>query len=161
LDNTVLSNFSLVRRSDLIGLIWGDAVGTTAAVRIEHEAGVAAGRLPAGDWQDLPTFGMTADELAIANALPGRLGAGERTCLAVALYRGGLLVTDDRDARTLAERKGLAVSGTLGVLLRAVRRGYLAHETANVLLEEMVAGGYRSPVASLDELLGGSEADGG
>jgi len=81
------------------------------------------------------------------------LGAGERSCLAVALHRQGLLVSDDLDARRAAREHGIPKTGTVGILVLYVRRGYLSREEANALLTEMIALGYRSPVASLDSLL--------
>jgi predicted nucleic acid-binding protein len=40
-------------------------------------------------------------------------------------------LTDDKDARKLAQRRGVPVSGTIGVLIEAVREGLLSPEEAN------------------------------
>jgi predicted nucleic acid-binding protein len=81
------------------------------------------------------------------------LGAGERSCLAVAISRSGALASDDLLARRWARQHGVEVTGTVGILLACARRGYLAPEQANTLLAAMIAAGYRSPVESLDALL--------
>lgn len=69
------------------------------------------------------------------------LGPGERSVLAWALTAGpeALCVLDDAAARTEARRLGLAVTGTLGLVLRAKVDGRLA--AAAPLLEAAVAAG--------------------
>jgi predicted nucleic acid-binding protein len=70
----------------------------------------------------------------------------------VAAARGIVVLTDDRDARTVAGSLGVQVSGTLGVLSHLVEMGALAVNEADGLLTEMIRAGYRSPVASLTEI---------
>lgn len=53
----------------------------------------------------------------------------------------------------MAARWRIPVSGTLGLLMRLVDLKNLALSEANDLLAKMIAAGYRSPVASLQELL--------
>ena len=62
-------------------------------------------------------------------------------------------MTDDRDARRLAQRRGVPVSGTIGVLVEAVREGLLSIEEANTMLSDMIEKGYFSPFETLDELI--------
>ena len=81
-------------------------------------------------------------------------GDGEASCIAVVLERGGVLFTDDLDARRYAIRCGLSVSGTLGVLALLVRDGHLSVQEADLYLERMRAAGYRSPVKSIAEIPG-------
>ena len=54
-----------------------------------------------------------------------------------------------------AGRRDLRIvgSGTLGVLVRAVKRGILSAEEGNQLLGEMIGRGYRSPYSRLESLL--------
>jgi predicted nucleic acid-binding protein len=153
LDNTVLTNLALVGRSDLASRLWPTNAYTTPSVRKEHEAGAESGLLAPETWAELPAVTLTPDEVAFANGLPPRLGAGERTCLAVAIHRQGLLVSDDLDARRAAREHNVPTAGTLGILIRCVQLGYLEPDQADGLLAEMIALGYRSPVDSLMQLL--------
>ena len=154
LDNTVLTNFAVVKRSEVVLQLWPTAC-TTAATLAEYQAGAAryAERLPLSAWSALPIIALTAEEAAFEASLPRRLGAGERSGLALAHARAGVFVSDDGEARNVAQRLGVATTGTLGILLAGVRRNILSRQTANELLEQMIALGYRSPVERLDSLL--------
>ena len=153
LDNTVLTNFALVGRQDLVMRLWPRAACTTPSALDEYAAGAASGLLPADAWVGLPLVTLTESEATFAASLSPRLGAGERTCLSVAFHRRGLLASDDWDARRAARQHGVPQTGTVGILVLCVQRGYLSRDQANALLAEMIALGYRSPVASLDPLL--------
>jgi predicted nucleic acid-binding protein len=153
LDNTVLVNFALVGRADLVTRLWPTAACTTAAVVAEYAAGAAKGLLPAGTLTDLPVVELTEEEAASASRLSSRLGAGERTCLAVALHRRGRLASDDLDARRAADQYRVPRTGSIGILVSCVRHGLLSREDAESLLGEMIALGYRSPVNRLGSLI--------
>jgi predicted nucleic acid-binding protein len=118
-----------------------------------HEAGAAGGLLPTDAWAGLHVVTLTPDETALAADLSPRLGAGERTCLAVAVHRQGLFASDGLDARRAARSHDVPRTGTIGILVLGVRRGDLARDRANVLLSDMIAHGYRSPVDRIDDLL--------
>jgi predicted nucleic acid-binding protein len=153
LDNTVLTNLALVNRAELVTSLWATSACTTPAVLAEYQAGVSSGLLPPNAWANLPIVTLNEEEVAFAVALPPRLGAGERTCLAVAVHRQGLLASDDLDARHIARRHGVSTTGTVGILVLCVRRGHLSRDQAEALLAEMRALGYRSSVTSLAPLL--------
>jgi predicted nucleic acid-binding protein len=85
--------------------------------------------------------------------LSSSLGLGEASCLSVAISRGFVLATDDLAARREAAKRGVRLTGTLGVLIRLVREGHLSLTAANDILRQMIAWRYRSPVTSLDDLL--------
>ena len=99
LDNTVLSNLALAGRDDLPFRVWGEAAATTAAGRAEYQAGVEAGLIPGNCWGRLPVIELAAEEDALALSFSTALGPGERTCLAVATQREGMLASDDLHAR--------------------------------------------------------------
>jgi hypothetical protein len=80
------------------------------------------------------------------------LGDGEASCIAVALERKAGLFSDDLDARRYARRRGVPVSGTLGVFSLLVSREHLSVEEADECLQDMIAHGYRSPIGSVAEL---------
>jgi predicted nucleic acid-binding protein len=73
------------------------------------------------------------------------LGAGESAVLAWASsHPGCTAILDDGKGRKLAQELGLPLIGTLGVVLRAKRRGLIPH--ARPVVERMIANGmYLSP----------------
>ena len=153
LDNTVLSNFALVSRPDLIIDLWGSSSATTPEVMREYEAGIAGRGLRSGIWDTLTLLALGPVERDFAGRLPSKLGSGERSCLAVAVHRNYLFACDDAEARREAQRLGLAVTGSIGILVLSVRQARLGLADANSLLEEMIVHGYRSPVATLVDLV--------
>lgn len=70
-----------------------------------------------------------------------RLGPGEREAVALAMeLRADELVLDDLPARRLAISLGIPVIGTLGLLLRAKKRGLI--QEVGLLLEALQAQGF-------------------
>lgn len=153
LDNTVLSNFSIVERADLVCLALGDEAATTQTVWDELHSGVRIGRLPAQDWSWLQVLSLAEDEREFYQLLTRRLNAGEASCLAIASRRGCRVLTDDRDARELAAAWQIPISGTLGLLLRLADLEVISLAEGDDLLARMTAAGYHSPIDSLQELL--------
>lgn len=153
LDNTVLTNFAMVNRPDLVLDLWGTDSATTPAVMAEYQAGVISRGLPADIWDSLLQLTPDSVEKDFAERLSPKLGSGERSCLAIAVYRKGMLACDDAEARREAQRLDLPITGSIGILVLNVCQEKLARAEANALLEEMIALGYRSPVPTLDDLL--------
>jgi len=152
LDNTVLSNFTLIKRADLVQLALGKNAAITQTVWDEFQAGIDLGKLPAQDWSWLPILTITEVEQPLYQLLTRRLNAGEASCLAIAASRGYRVFTDDQDARELAARRHIPVSGTLGLLILLVDQQNISQTTGDNLLTRMISSGYHSPVTSLQEL---------
>lgn len=152
LDNTVLSNFAVVRRPDLIFSIWGELACTTSAVFTEYAAANASRALAPELWQALPLVTLTPTETLFATQLASTLGAGERTCLAAARERNGWVATDDFAARQIARQYHIPITGTLGALHVALSNDIISLADANHLLKQMIAAGYRSPITDLSQL---------
>lgn len=152
LDNTILSNFSTVRRPELVCQAFFEEVMTTRHVFEEMEVGVAIGRIPACDWQWLKNVALTPAELIHFRRLTARLGEGEASCLAVATERGYRLATDDKDARQWCRKLSVSHTGTIGILGVLAKTGHITMAEGNRLLRTLLAAGYRSPIARLDEL---------
>ncbi len=72
----------------------------------------------------------------------------------MALFRQELFVSDDYDARAAANQNGIALTGTLGVLLLCIRRQHLTLAEGTASLRKPLDTGFHSPVESLDSLLG-------
>jgi len=152
LDNTVLTNFALIGQPQLVLDLWPDAC-TTPAVQAEYQVGVTARQLPVDTWQSLATVTLTPTETAFANRLNQRLGAGERSCIAVAHHQKGLFVSDDLDARRQAQAYGIPTTGTIGIFLLNIQHKQITLAKGNELLTQLIKLGYRSPVTKLDDFI--------
>ncbi len=67
-------------------------------------------------------LGTTSGRADSCQELSRQVDAGEAECLAVAVTRGYTFLSDDFAARRVAKTRGVAISGTLGVLLLLVDR---------------------------------------
>lgn len=148
----VMSNFAAIERPDLLRTAFGSRLATSQLAFDELLAGVRLGKLPSLDWPWLPVWTLEEEEVPYYHRLVSRLNAGEAACLAMALIRNCRILTDDRDGREFARHLKIPLSGTLGVLVRLIDLGVLNLDDADALLSQMTTVGYRSPVASLQEL---------
>ena len=73
LENTVLTNFALVKQIALVLHLWPTAC-TTAEVMAEYQNGASLSRVPAQAWSKLPIVSLSETELSLADSLSPRLG---------------------------------------------------------------------------------------
>jgi len=118
----------------------------------EYAAGVVAAGLPKSVWKDLKIIEQTEEEKAFGSSLSARLGAGERSCMAIAHARGAIFATDDLFARETARRYNISVIGTLGILAQCVTKKVLTRPQAQNALDLMIASGYHSPIEDIMDL---------
>lgn len=84
-------------------------------------------------------------ESALYRSLGGELGSGEAAALALSVSLGAdLLVIDERQGRLAAQRLGMSVKDTVGVLVAAKREG-LIPELRPVLDDLIRQGAWLSP----------------
>jgi predicted nucleic acid-binding protein len=103
-----------VNRLALLRLLFRDVVVPLAVAR---EVSPSVERLPA--W-------LRVEQPPEVLRFSGPLGPGEREAISLALHLDAdFLVIDDRPGRHAATRRGLAVTGTLGLLVRARQRGLI------------------------------------
>lgn len=152
IDNTVLSNYMRIGRPELLERAVVPNGVITPAVKEEMELGETLGILPPLNWQWLPVTTLDAVEEGLANEFRRRLDPGEAECLAVAVNRNGIIVTDDRGARQQAIARGVKTSGTIGILRMLVDVGHISLPKADEHLKAMIGEGYHSPVRSLKHL---------
>lgn len=153
-DTTILSNFVLIGREDILNKVFRNNFFTTEEVLKELKRGEDRGVIPKGDWGWIKIVKIESPhENYLFQLFTGFLGKGESSCLSVAISQNFKVLTDDLDARRLSQRRGVPVSGTIGVLVEAVRRGLLSSDEGNAVLSKMIAKGYFSPFERLDELL--------
>ena len=79
------------------------------------------------NWMASPPGWVEVRETTVGSADDnGELGAGESAAIALAAeLHADLLLMDDRRGVAVALRKGLLVTGTMGLLTRAAKRGML------------------------------------
>ena len=153
-DNTVLSNFALIGREDILAKLFKDTLFTTEEVFKELKRGEQRNVLPKRDWQWIGILKIeSSQEEFLFRLFAESLGKGESSCLSITISRELKVLTDDMDARKLAQRRGVPVSGTIGVLVEVVREGLSSIEEGNTMLSDMIERGYFSPVEALDELI--------
>lgn len=162
-NTTLVSNFAAVGRLELLRLRWdslfipeqvfaeiqeGRLQGYTFYDNIEQEIAP----LSPGGWLQLTSL-QTQEEFRLFGELLGELHHGEAACLAIAVQRKRIFLSDDRAARQAAMKLDVPFSGTLGVLLSLVRGKLLQREDGDLVLQAMQLKGYYSPIRSLTELL--------
>jgi predicted nucleic acid-binding protein len=163
-DASVLSNLAAVNHFGLLEGRYHGSAFTTVEVGDELRRGVQAGYgyleavlqqiegiSPAGWLRILVPSSVAEHRLRAEFDLV--LDQGEASCLALAVSRGLVLVTDDLAARRLAKERGVALTGTLGILVGLVREHTISLAEANALLADMIRHRYRSPVDRLDDIV--------
>lgn len=156
---TVLSNLARVDRISILQELFGQII-VPMQVYEEILRGIEAGY----------TFLKIADEIAeeenwisleqleskkerrLFKELLERVGYGEAAGIAMAKERDLIFSSDDKVARRVATENSVEISGTLGILQIAIEEGKLLVEEADEVLQEMIKGGYRSPIHSMKEL---------
>ena len=158
-DTVTLSNFALSNSLDLLVRRYEQRLLVTTEILSEVAAGVTAGhaalraiaecvrarrfRQTSLDWQERVVFGE----------LLGHLGAGEASCIAVACYRHGVVVTDDRAARACCVDRKIRFTGTVGILKASCLDGQITADEADEMLSAMVEHGFSAPVSKIRDIL--------
>jgi len=156
LNTTALSNFAQVNRAELLlelpRLVTVDAVqeeleaGAETHLYIEHALAIL------GD--QIPVITPSASAEKVEKQLLESLDPGEAQALAVAEVADGMVVTDDGDARTTAKKRGVDLTGSIGLLVRFVEDGHILPETADGYLKCWIdEAGFRSPARDFDMFL--------
>lgn len=151
IDNTVLSNFAHIQQPKLLQQAFEQPVSVQSVID-ELKVGVQLGRIPVVDWSWLPIIDLTTVERGVSERFEQTLGRGEATCIALALSRQWIVLTDDRDARRVAREAGVTASGTVGALMNLVSQQALSTSEADAILDTMKQRGYRCSINSLSEL---------
>ncbi len=157
-DTNVLSNFSRAGQLGLMRKIYPDSACCSGFVVSEILRGLRQGHhdlepLAAGivtGWPRQEEMATTAERQLYA-AISISLGDGESSCLALAAHRGYVFACDDRLARNEATRLEVPLTGTVGILNKAVRIGVVGLKEANAILRKMVKAGFYAPVKSITE----------
>ncbi len=156
-DTNVLSNFSLAERLDLLKSLYSGSACCPGAVVTEILHGLQCGHAGLSAISDSLSQNWpriedpaTATEHHLFATLSISLGAGESSCIAMAAQRGYILACDDRLARNEATRLGVKLTGTVGILIKAIRVEAIELKEANAILRKMVKAGFYAPVKRIE-----------
>lgn len=109
-DSTCLIGLDQIGRLDLLPKLFEPV---HAPPEVERESGLAP------EWLKIEN----PSNPDLVSALKVMVDDGEAEAIALAAERKWRIVLDDRQARDLAQRMGLKVIGTVGILIRAKRAG--------------------------------------
>jgi len=110
------------------------------------------------NWMASPPGWVEVRETTVGSADDnGELGAGESAAIALAAeLHADLLLMDDRRGVAVALRKGLLVTGTMGLLTRAAKRGMLDLAEA---FDRLKGTNFRYRQDNMDALLADAESE--
>jgi predicted nucleic acid-binding protein len=152
-DTCVLSNFALADAFPLLHSLYSRTAFVADMVALENLRGIQKGyaalaavreAVGAGWLQEVSC--STFEEKRLFEALSVSLGIGEAASIAIARHRGFVFACDDRAARKEAALCGVKLTGTVGILIKAVRVGEIDLRKANRILKKMVGHGFYAPV---------------
>lgn len=123
-NTTPLNYLVLIRQAEVLRELYGYVVIPQAVLdEMQHSETPAAVR----QWIANRPDWLTVEQVSTVHELAlDELGAGEREAIVLAEKLGAsAIILDERVARQEAGRRGLLVTGTLGVLDKAAERGLL------------------------------------
>ncbi len=125
LDNTVLSVFKRLDEIDLLKKILASDVLIPAGVVDEY--------LQIGDYSDLEGFNI----IEVKGDVNYSMGRGETQAMLLSKERDCVFATDDRRARTYANKNGIKTTGTIGILLAGISKGVVSRQKAIDVLNKI------------------------
>jgi predicted nucleic acid-binding protein len=90
-------------------------------------------------------------EKSLFETLSVSCGLGEASSIAIAKARGFVFASDDRAARREAKLMDVKLTGTIGILKKALMHKTIELKKGNLILSKMIAKGFYSTVKSLKE----------
>ena len=159
-DNCVLSNFAISDSLNIIKTLYADKAYITDFASAENLRGILKGykglimirEAVRNGWLKEITF-RSKEEKALFESLSASMGIGEASSIAVAKTREFVFACDDKVARREASLLGVKLTGSIGILIRAVRKNIVNSKRADEILNRMIAYGFYSPVSSIEEIL--------
>jgi len=156
LNTTVLSNFAHVDHVEL--LLELPRIVTVDAVQAELDEGSETHHYLEGALDVLedkiPVITPSSPAQEREEKLLETLDPGEAQALAVAEEADGMVVTDDGDARTIADQRGIGLTGSIGLLVRFVENDRITADTADAYLKRWIdEAAFRSPARDFRRFL--------
>jgi hypothetical protein len=136
-DTSPLRALAHLRLLDLLGALFGEVYVPPGVI---VELRIARRRFPSLDLSGLPSIRVqSAADTQLVAELMRTLDPGESEAIALALELGAaMLLMDEASGRHEAKRRGLSVTGVLGMLRDAKHAGFVP--AVKPLLDELKAG---------------------
>lgn len=159
-DSCVLSNFALSDSLHIIKKLYGNSSYITDFVSAENLRGILKGysgllkvseAIKEGWLKEITLEGMK--EKALFESLSVSLGFGEASSIAIAKTREYVFSCDDRVARREAGLLEVKLTGTIGILIKAVKKKIIKYKESDAILNRMVSNGFYSPIKSIKDIL--------
>ncbi|WP_017654871.1 hypothetical protein [Fortiea contorta] len=161
-DSTVLSNFSPAQILHVLRRLYAGRAFIGRAVRREIQVGSAStcnstylrtrAKLRAVNqafqegWMRSPDDEVNPKdeviELRLSMEYRKRFSPGESEAMAIARNRNWIFASDDGTAKRFARERGIRVTGTLGILTKAVKSNILCSSVANNIYAQLFEEGY-------------------
>lgn len=155
-DCCCISNFALADSLFILKSLYSQSAAVTNFVSAEIMKGVQQGHKDLLKVQGALKEGWLKEivlgskkEKSLYETLSVSLGLAEASSIAAAKTRGYIFACDDRAARREAGLLEVKLTGTIGILKKAVRSGTLNLAEGNLFLAKMMEKGFYSPVKSL------------
>lgn len=158
-DCCCISNFALADSLFIFENLYGQSAAITNFVSAEIMKGIQQGHKELDKVQGALKKGWLKEivlgskkEKSLYETLSVSLGLGEASSIAAAKTRGYIFACDDRAARREAGLLEVKLTGTIGILEKAVRRGTIDPADGSLFLAKMTEKGFYSPVKSLKKI---------
>lgn len=158
-DSCCLSNFSFSDSLFVLENLYGCSAYITEFVSAEILRGIQHDNKYLTRIQDSITKGqigeislITTEEKNLFKTLSISLGLGEASSIAIAKARGFRFASDDKTARREASHFDIQVTGTLGILKKAILDNHIVSELGDIILSKMISQGFYSHISSLVEI---------
>lgn len=158
-DCCCISNFALADSLFILKNLYGQSASVTNFVSAEIMKGIQQGHedlvkvqgaLKEG-WLKEISLSSKKDK-SLYETLSVSLGLGEASSIAAAKSRGLVFACDDRAARREAGLLEVKLTGTIGILRKAIDRRIINLNEGDLILEKMIKTGFYSPGKSLKKI---------
>lgn len=160
MDTCVLSNFALSRSIFILQSCYNRQVYITSFVMAEILKGLRKGykelseiKMALSEGWLIETPLMNTKEKDLFETISTSLGSGEASSIAVAKNRGLTFASDDMAARREAALLNVPLTGTIGILVRAVNSRIITPQRGEIILTNMKEHGFYAPVESLKKIV--------
>ncbi len=158
-DCCCVSNFALADSLFILENFYSKSAYITNFVSAEIMKGIQQGHKDLLKVQEALRVGWLKEavlnskkEKSLYETLSVSLGLGEASSIAVAKSREFIFACDDRVERREAGLLEVKLTGTVGILKKAVRQRTINLSEGNRILARMIETGFFSPVKSLEEI---------